>query len=123
MNLKAFQNLILALQEHPAPDKFTMEYYGLCGTPACCLGTYASRQDLQSYFGVLYDSLGKCYVTAKIRSICLSPDSYRVFSHFDITQEEAWELFSPDGCNEAQTISEAIAYIQDFILRHQEPQE
>lgn len=104
MNLKAFQNLLLALQEHPAPDSFTMEAYGSCGTPACCLGTYASRQDLQSDFGVFYDSIGKGFVTSKKivdKGACLAPDSYRVVRHFDITPQESWELFSPKGCNNA----------------------
>lgn len=126
MNVYAerLNNVCKALRESPKPREFTMNRYGhsrpvswvkalwtrdTCGTPACALGHYAYRTDLQDAFilmkGTVYhkrdDGLG----------------SLGDYSHFGVTPREAMELFGGDGCNDAYTPQQAITYIEGFIKR------
>ena len=106
-------NVAKALEESPNPDKFTMETFGHdCGTPACALGHYASRQDLQDAFlldrdGFLRDGDGF--------TICY--DDPDLLEHFDIRDFEAAELFSAIGCAAAETPREAANYIRAFVAK------
>lgn len=120
-----FNNAVRALQESPAPHRFTMSRYGVpprsdsplfrdqgtCGTPACVLGHYAFRTDLQSMFrledGDLADADGE-------RIDYTDP---LVAEHFGISRTEAFLLFGQNGCGGAKSPAQAIKYIKDFIAQ------
>jgi hypothetical protein len=117
-------NVAKALRESPNPDKFTMGLFGTvngCVTPACALGHYASRPDLQRTFkleekqntyGII--NVWLCLVDEPTRTPEFA--SEHVQNHFDISEAEADELFSPQGCDEAREPVAAAAYIEAFVL-------
>ena len=113
MNEERLRNVVKALRESPAPLNFTMSYWGQgCGSPACAMGHYAFREDLQDVY-ILNES-------GDIREVDIFSDfpegPFESFAkHFDLSQEESMTLFGSNGCNKAETIKEAIAYIEDFI--------
>lgn len=119
-----FNNAIRALQECPAPHKFSMGDYGYkcrpdsplqrdrnpCGTPACVLGNYAFRTDLQSAFRMR----NGCVVTAHGGKDVLY-SGRMVPRHFGITKLEAFMLFSYNGCGDAKTPAQAIRFMRRFV--------
>jgi hypothetical protein len=80
-------------------DVFNMEsfYNPACKTPACVLGTYASRRDLQTTFTISHNGLS----LIEDPDALVWPDDQEVLRHFGITEEEARALFDADGCNDA----------------------
>lgn len=117
-------NVVRALQESPNPDQFKMLKYGQktiikesgwfrkeqsCGTPCCAFGHYAHRQDLQCTFHLTEDGqIGFDHTT-------IQWDNEIVAIHFGISRDEACKLFAAQGCNDAQSPEEAIAFIKKFI--------
>lgn len=133
---KRLLNVVRALKESPNPKAFDMRQFGYgkddinedgmawvsgeyvpnkCGTPACALGHYAARPDLQRKFK-LKDS-GRVYTTSgRLISIGgIMTKTNPVLVHFGISPEESFELFSSMGCNDAQTPQEAMSYIKKFV--------
>ncbi len=99
-------------------DAFDMENYGneVCGTPACVLGTYAYRKDVQSAFCLRRDRVyGDIGVFVKGASECVSYDSEVVQKHFGIDYDEADVLFGSEGCDSAQNEEDAARFIEQFI--------
>ena len=96
---------------------FTMALFGYsgekeCGSPACALGHYVARRDLQREF--LLNRDGYPVLCTNHRDV-----SFFAFErHFGLKPEEHEELFGPEGCNNASTPEEAAAYIVNFIKRH-----
>lgn len=102
------------------PKNFTMDYYGhyvegsiknTCGTPACALGHYAARRDLQKTMRLSIDG-----------EVCNAKGKYIDAVHtasklFGITEGEGWELFDSDGCGNAHTPKAAARYIERFVAR------
>jgi hypothetical protein len=110
-------NVARALRESPDPGSFDMDaYMHPCGTPACALGHYAARTDLQGAFVVLprEGTIG-CLMTAS------GSDSFydhaTVCEHFGITFGEANLLFSHDGCNRARSARVAAKFIESFVAQ------
>ena len=98
-----------------------------CGTPACALGHYAARSDLQDDFelkhrmnGIYLTEFGEKQI--KYEGVQRSRDGFidcpfqAAVRHFGITREEASNLFSSSGCGEATTPTEAADFINGFIL-------
>jgi hypothetical protein len=105
-------NVARALRESLIPDHFDMGIYAHhCGTPACAIGHYASRTDLQD---LLFLSKGGNLCSATTRD---SIDYYEawVLQHFGITDEQSDELFSPQGCGNAETPNQAADFIEAFV--------
>jgi hypothetical protein len=107
-------NVVRALEEAKGPEgDFDMSMFvHSCGTPACALGHYAARTDLQSEFQIVRDGMkfGDSY-----RPIS---DGYPHFGFQIYGPDYMSELFLMDGCGGAKTRAEAAAYIRDFIRRH-----
>ncbi len=117
MNKKRLLNAARAVEEHPVPREFTMgRFKHDCGTPACVLGCYAVRHDLQRTFK---PALGYTMSMRLFRDEyrIIGCDSDEVLKHFDIYAEEAMELFGSTGCGGAKTPQEAAAYIRAFVAR------
>lgn len=111
MNKERLEKLIVAL-EGVHPDQFYMgRYIYDCGTPACVLGHYASRRDLQKSFRLDHD-LG-CPVTNRGRDAGSYDES--VHEHFGISDAQSERLFAVNGCDGAQTPKQAQRYIRKFI--------
>ena len=111
--IKRMQNVVRALEEAPEPDNFSMQMYGHpCGAPACVLGHYAARTDLQKTFTL--DAIGD--VRTNDGSL-LGSWQNNACPHFGISSVEAFDLFDSDGCDFAQTPAEAIAYVKEFIIK------
>ena len=113
---KRLLNVARALREDPDPERFTMAYFSSCGTPACALGHYAFRKDLQKTFYLRKERgwLG----LVKSRKEDLGIDSDHVLDHFGIEMGESEELFGDHGCGGAKTPIEAATYIEKFVERH-----
>jgi hypothetical protein len=109
-------NVARALRESPDAAKFTMETFFRvrCGTPACALGHYACRTDLQSAFA--WDKRDY-YPTDKATGNSFGYDERPVLEHFGLSAPEACELFATDGCDNAVTATDAAEYIEHFVQR------
>lgn len=107
-------NVAKALRESPEPAYFTMSFYGhSCNTPACALGHYAARGDLQDTF--ILDSDGD--VALMESGVMVGFSGLPTRDHFDISRGEAYELFDVAGCGGAKTADQAAEYIERFVER------
>ena len=111
MNKKRLLNVARALRESKTPNRFTMRTYAhaACGTPACALGHYAARGDLQRTLSLKNGEL----VHRNGEHVCF--DSPEVRDHFGITLSQAWGLFAIIGCGNAQTPKQAARFIERFV--------
>ncbi len=102
-----------ALRESPAPEDFSMDAWrNLCGTPACALGHYCAREDLQDAFRWH----GRAGMT--IRSVGEHAGlgvSFAAREHFGIDENQFQALFGGAGCGGAQTVEQAAEYIERFV--------
>jgi hypothetical protein len=121
MNAERLLNVAKALRESPDPDKFTMLHVHTCGTPACALGHYAARRDLQEMFQ-LSPTTEVGVLTIGVWGATRSTHGWLTFvaHHFGITDDQAYLLFGGFGCNAAQTPNAAARYIENFVARHAE---
>lgn len=110
-------NAALAVRQSPAPRRFTMlrETHD-CGTPACVWGHYYLRTDLQNVF-VPHAERGLARLRGIPNGNSLAFYSREVREHFGLTYDESYQLFDVDGCGNAQTTEEAVAYIEAFCER------
>jgi len=138
MNSERLRNVIRAVKEGDAKDFDMSRYVKLeskgCGSPACALGHYAARQDLQQEF-----HLEQWRVIAQGGWNDTDAFERIVGKHFDLTIKEITELFGGFGCGSfTMTVSgsgdeafswkvskpitalEAIAYIENFIAKHED---
>lgn len=147
MNKRQAQRLLRAaksVEESEIPEAFTMKCFfhgdgiggstpekaqekNWCGTPACVLGHYGSRPDLQRLFVVelvpeslTYNSEGNLvkieHPELKYRSgggLCFSDDEF--LDHFGVTEQQAIDLFDMNGCGNAKTPKEAVTFIRKFV--------
>lgn len=112
MNKDNFERLYRAIVEAQRLDM--SRWADDCGTPACVLGHYAARIDLQSEFRIVVsDEQGAYIVDSRGKHIWHSCPSVR--EHFDISRVQAYHLFDLEGCDDADTPAEAAAYIRRFI--------
>lgn len=129
MNIHAQRllNVARACRETLFPDHFDMSCYGhTCGTPGCALGNYVARRDLQqdfrmalvkSWMGDMQQFIFPVGTTDLRCRTAFDFESPAVLDHFGISEEEGTELFSSDGCGEAQTATQAASYIESFVAR------
>lgn len=136
---KRLLNVAKALRESKNPKMFKMSQFvhgdnaelmshtadkNICGTPACALGHYAARRDLQklltiekeektSYFGKY--PYARVVFTDGQQANLLHDD--RTSDHFGIGLDEMEELFSGAGCGNAETPKQAARYIEKFVAR------
>lgn len=127
MNTERLLNVAKALRESPAPDRFTMESIHACGTPACALGHYAARPDLQSEFRL---QMPYGFEMANGAEMTPELDGPEICGHFGISKQQALQLFSDSqdyddergpigaGCGDAKTAIEAAEYIERFVADH-----
>lgn len=133
MNKERLLNVAKALRESPNPAEFSMGTYQSCGTPACALGHYAARQDLQDdfelgeKFGIAPRGARSAY---DIRGDTLTYCGREVCSHFGITEGQATQLFAdgdpdedegsgiPVGCGNPINAVAAAEYIEHFVERY-----
>lgn len=114
MNKQRLLNVARALRESPNPDKFDMKLIQhSCGTPACALGHYVARTDLQSAF--LPPPIGARYRINDVNGLMLYPFGPLVLGHFGLSETELEELFDEEGCGGAKTAVEAAEYIEKFV--------
>lgn len=94
-----------------------------CNTPACALGHYGSRGDLQRIMRVGEsrtdrngtDGNFSLLVYGNNRGVDFNDP--KILEHFGINGEQAEDLFSMEGCDYAQTPLEAARYIEKFTRR------
>lgn len=115
LNRKAFANLIRSTSEAD-PEDFNMREYGNpCGTPACVLGNYANRTDLQDAFSFEPAQNGEVVSTT---GDYVAYGGKLVQKHFGITTYDAAEIFSGEsGCAGAKTPAEAVAFLEAFYAK------
>ena len=127
---KRLLNVAKALRESPKPAAFSMENYGedgtkglpenskskkACGSPACALGHYAARLDFQRTFRLVFSWDDFPTIHAGKREVGYISDE--ILAHFGITEDDAEELFSGDGCGRAKSPKGAALYIERFVAR------
>lgn len=121
---KRLLNVARALRESKVPKDFSMAcFVNDCGTPACALGHYASRRDLQREFD-LTDTGAVCNSDGlKVRVGSLILDWLGdALPHFGLSPRETSELFTGDGCGNAKTVKQAARYIERFVARKEKAQ-
>lgn len=111
MNRERLLKVATALRESAHAELFTMTRYAAWGRPCDALAHYASRSDLQSDFK-LSRFLNRVYTASGRRVHWFSPE---VLEHFGVTRDEAEDLFSGDGCSEAQLPEDAAKYFERFV--------
>lgn len=120
MNAQRLLNVARALRESPNPEMFTMCEYGRsCGTPACALGHYAARQDLQNHLALVKkdkETFPVSYLSLAKKNYPISYHDRSVLDHFGIDQWQATKLFGSCGCGGAKTAEAAAEYIERFVL-------
>ena len=127
-------------RECPFPEAFTMSYYAHfgvaetghpCGTPACALGGYAARLDLQDACKIVPTNGGpgmrvefseEKFPDIKSRSDRFGYDCRAAREWFGVSAYDLFLLFSSNGCNGAKTPLEAAKYIETFAARKFEAQ-
>lgn len=121
-NIPRLKKLITALKD-AKPENFSMRMFGrrACGTPACVLGHYAYRRDLQRTLTLtsaeddpehlwLRDAHGRI----------VGYNDRAVLDHFGVDADDADCLFNGiSGLGGAKTTKQAIAYIRKFIARRE----
>ncbi|MEM9388719.1 MAG: hypothetical protein AAGA68_27000 [Pseudomonadota bacterium] len=108
------RKVVRALRESPPPESFTMRVFGQgCGTPACALGHYAARRDLQRTFKLSPHGLLRGGDGTRLY------DAYGAATeHFQLSGDDvAIELFGAHGCDDAATAEGAADYIEAFCDR------
>ncbi len=114
-------SVVKALRDSPDPERFNMDRLTHpCGAPACALGHYAARDDLQEMFVLVpqehwYPGSGLRLKAAPTKQV--SYTSRVVREHFGLTPAETHELFSASGCGEAKSADQAAMYIERFVAR------
>lgn len=125
-----------ACREAPKPNDFTMERFGnQCGTPACALGHYAMRTDLQDRFTLVKPAEDYMWPMLEFDGQVQWCDGEDICEWFGITQDEAIELFASTGCTgyvpgededdddeRPDFVTDPIKaaeYIEDFVRRHE----
>ena len=95
------------------PNNFSELDRHTCGTPACALGHYAARTDLQRFVGL--DKWGDLYLRAN--GYGTDHSSNALLGYFGLTGDESFELFGGDGCGNATKAIDAAEYIEEFLKR------
>lgn len=130
MNKERLLNVAKALRESLKPEDFSMDMYHVCGTPACALGHYAARPDLQSAFALGKDGrsgLFRASDEAQSWDQCIAYCGPAICEHFDISADQATDLFADGdtdeddevitevGCGNPKNAIEAAEYIERFV--------
>ncbi len=116
---KRLLNVARALRESEIPKDFRMvAFRNECGTPACALGHYVARQDLQRAF--TWGRPGGDY--PRDRFPHSKKSGHEVFytypeiqEHFGLNEKQLEELFGEDGCGDARGPRSAAQYIERFV--------
>lgn len=88
-------------------------YIKPCGAPACVLGHYCAREDLQDDFSVRYR--GIISRNANPNDNSLGFDSIEVRRHFDLRFDESHAIFGEYGCRNARHPEQVSEFIRDFV--------
>ena len=91
-----------------------------CGTPACAFGHWAAAHpDRFTTTPCGPVSLREGPDREPLSFTMLGFNSLRLAAlEFDLTYEQASELFSADGCGDATTHQQAAWYIRNFVARN-----
>lgn len=138
MNKQRLLDVARACREAPVPTAFSMERFAnMCGTPACALGHYAVRRDLQNRFELKkHESYGSMWL--HFDGELSGYDNNDVCDWFGIDIDQAVELFAAEGCggvletvededgDEEEALNpitdhiKAAEYIENFVRRHEQ---
>lgn len=128
---KRLLNVARSLRESPIPAAFNMACYiqgdgtvpladpNWCHTPACALGHFAARRDLQAIMRIDTDTFHRPVIryTSRVNSYILMLGDGILSSYFGIDNREAHDLFAAWGCGRAKTCEAAAQFIEDFVAR------
>ena len=125
MNLLRMNALLIANRESTTPFSMHNWTWGLfggehtsCNTPACLMGNYAARPDLQDTFLISKGGSLELRLRPNRPLVDYWDVMFTLGHHFDLTAEEVSDLFNGDGCDGArQDRAKAIAYVEDFVAR------
>lgn len=100
-----------------------------CGTPACALGHYAARTDLQRLLKIVrYTHPDKKVKVAALAffgedpvpyEACPQYNSVKFEKHFGLEYHDMDKLFGGDGCGGATTALQAAKFIEKFVKQKQ----
>lgn len=134
---RRLENAALVLEEATnlkvdGERQFNMEkFVHFCGAPACVLGYYGSRTDLQKLMVIsgtktkVKGRFGEYRLDAQLvyRKGLYEQDivdyyDERLLDHFGLNAEQSYELFGSEGCGGANTPLQAARYIRKFIKKN-----
>jgi hypothetical protein len=102
-----------------------------CGTPACVLGHYAVRKDVQELFALGRENIAQFAYSVRGELLYRKstvhdyrPTDYcslEVRGHFDVDEAECEALFGPMGCHDALTEEEAADFIEKCVAEDKIP--
>ncbi len=89
-----------------------------CSTPACAIGHFAFRTDLQQVMKIREVYIGDYRRTSEVVGSDDCTDWWKIAKeYFQLDGRECDELFNPEGCGGAKTIEQAVEYICEFWER------
>lgn len=94
-----------------------------CGTPACALGHYAAANP--NRWETSYDARSAHKWNPVRRDLGGDNSMSHAMEEFGISDDQARELFSANGCGNARTAKQAADYVRGFVERNavcKEPQ-
>lgn len=117
MNKERLLNVAKALRESKNPRGFTMNVVHKCGTPACAIGHYAARRDLQEEIQLPSSRSDNGSLIIGVWGAAKLTGGWTRFvsDHFDIEPEQVDELFGFSGCGKARTAIQAAKYIERLV--------
>ncbi len=88
-----------------------------CGAPACALGHYALRPDLQDFAHL--DHMGSLMLNhfTGSKEAPMGVGDERIAAHFGIEVKQALKLFGSNGCDHAETPGDAADYIEYMFMK------
>lgn len=101
-------------EDEVVPGEIYMgSYIKPCGAPACVLGHYCAREDLQDDFRVVGRGIRGRYSPGD----GLGFDSIEVRMHFGLRFDESHTLFGEYGCRNAKSAEQVSEYIRNFVAK------
>ena len=117
INKQRLEKLLVALKGVKPKDFDMNNYVHACGTPACVLGYFASRVDLQRKFVLAKNAQG--YMTCQLRvqdhDYPVDYEDTQVLGYFGINREQAEYLFGGGYPNDGKTPAQMRRKIRKFI--------
>lgn len=117
---KAFTMKCFIRGDHNDPYPNYAEKKNWCGTPACALGNYAARRDLQKVLTIKKTPYGSLYLefSEGKHKDEIDYENEAVHKYFGVDEDTMYLLFGPNGCNDAKKPATASKFLKTYVKKH-----